>query len=124
MVLLAAALDVLKGGRDLQVRIAYPLAVPGLYGVSYHLQILAGVIGIDACRLGRMSLDILRSLDMDLDYLLYQIRLIADQIAADHQAAAGVVGPHLSRGHLRSPLIRHLDYSRGGMGQEHSVNLA
>ena len=97
MVFLAVASNILDGGRDLQVGIADPSAIPGLYGVFHHLQVLAGVIGIDLCRLLGMRIDIIRGLDMDFDNLFHQIGLIAYEIATDHQAAAGMPGGRRSK---------------------------
>jgi len=80
-----------------------------------------GLLGVYLRRLFRMLIDIIGCLDMGPDDLLHQIRLLSDQLVADHQAATGMVGPHLAGVNHDIALALQLDYGWGRMGQEYSI---
>jgi predicted small lipoprotein YifL len=73
------------------MRIADPLAVPGLKGFLYLIYILTCLLGIDLCSFIRMLVNVLGSVAVNPYYLLDQLWILFDQLSADYQAAASMI---------------------------------
>jgi len=86
------------------MRIAYPLAVPGMQGFFYLIYILTHFLSIDLCSLIGCSLMYLVAFAVNPYYLFDQIWILSDHLSAGQQAAASMISNTSPEATTDSPL--------------------